>query len=218
MNFRTPSFLLLLIWTWNSASSQIKATVFKTTGDKISFVYKNGGMVLNDATDKNTIFAMNGEMYMEGSYAPVGLYIENRKVIHKAVVVNNPNVNFGINPQAVFFIDTENRAGLVRVQSRNEKKYKYAVEIAPMLLEDGKVNPALSRFNGKCKYRNGVGITKEGQVVFILASTRTTFSDFATLFQENGCVAAAFIDGGISQCWRPGKENYGQFGVIVRSK
>jgi uncharacterized protein YigE (DUF2233 family) len=208
---------IAFLWMMFLNASEPRPIVFKTTASKISFTYKKGGQSLNDAAAKTTKFAMNGEMYQE-DYSPVGLYIENREIINKAAIVNNNSVNFGINPQAVFFIDTNGKAGMVRVQNRNEKKYKYAVEIAPMLIENGVVNPILTRFNGNTRRRNGIGITKDGQVVFIVALQRTTFTEFAQLFKDNDCISAAFVDGGISEYWTPTTTGFGgTYGVVVTS-
>ena len=160
---------------------------------------------------------MNGSMYQAGNYKPVGLYIENRKLIHEAHILNDNSVNFGINPQAVFFIDTNNKAGLVRVQQRNEKKYKYAVQIAPMLLENGQINSALSNFKGKTQRRNGIGVTANGEIVFILVPGETTLAGFASLFKQNGCTSAAYIDGFVSDYWTTDTKNNSRFGVIVKS-
>lgn len=195
-----------------------KEVVYKTIASRITFTYRQGGQTLNDAVTTTSKFAMNGEMYHE-DYSPVGLYIENRRLIHKVNIVNNNSINFGINPQAVFYIDTNNKAGMVRVQNRDEPKYKYAVQIAPMLIENGVVNPILSRFNGNTKRRNGIGITRDGQIVFIVAHQRTTFVEFAELFKKNGCIQAAFVDGGISEYWTPTATSFGgQYGVVVRSE
>jgi uncharacterized protein YigE (DUF2233 family) len=114
-------FLFLLLATIACRNNPPADVVFITSADKISFSYVPGGCRLANVAGTTTKFAMNGAMYAAGNYQPVGLYIQNRKLVHKATILNNPSVNFGINPQAVFFIDTNNRAGMVRVQQRNEK-------------------------------------------------------------------------------------------------
>jgi uncharacterized protein YigE (DUF2233 family) len=194
---------------------------YNTTADKISFHYMRSGQRIAHLNniDQSLKFAMNGAMYMAGTYAPVGLYVEKGRVIHHKVCVNDPSVNFGVNPQAVFYVDTNHRAGIVDAKKANVESYYYAVQIAPMLVMNGKINPAISGFNGKCKLRNGVGIKKDGSVVMLLAKCRTTFPEFAQLFIDAGCVTAAFIDGGISEAWTPAKDYYArEFGVMVGSR
>src|SRR5436189_4883871 len=119
---------------------QASETVFLTTASKISMSYVDGGSTLAGRVSKDDKFAMNGQMYKSPGYRPVGLYIENRKRISKLVLVDNPKTNFGITPQGVFFVDTNNVAGLVDAKKCNEKAYKYATQIAPIILIDGVVN------------------------------------------------------------------------------
>jgi uncharacterized protein YigE (DUF2233 family) len=177
-------FLFLLLATIACRNTPPADVVFITSADKISFSYVPGGCRLADVVGITTKFAMNGAMYAAGNYKPVGLYIQERKLVHKAIILNNPSVNSGINPQAVFFIDTNNRAGMIRVQQRNEKAYRYAVQIAPMLLENGIINPVLAGFKGKTVRRNGMGVTAGGKVVFILATRAITLAEFAGLFSS----------------------------------
>lgn len=210
-------YLIGLLITLLNHQEPPAEVAYTTTAEKIKMVYRKWGSRLSLMVDSTDKFAMNGQMYQIGNYAPVGLYVENRKIIHKANLVNNNSINFGINPQAVFFIDTFGKAGMVDAKKANAKSYQYATQIAPMLLINGEVNEILKGFKGKCRDRNGIGIKSNGEIVFLIAKKYTTFPEFADMFKDRGCVTAAFIDGGISEHWIPGKETYQDFGVIITS-
>jgi len=221
-------FSILLICSFQEPikrrhSSEI--VVFKTDASRIKFHYQHNGKRFGSirqlvAYDSSIKFAMNGAMFAAGDFAPVGLYVERNRVIHKLNLFENNSVNFGINPQAVFYIDRNGKAGLIDAKKSNPANYYYAVQIGPLFLNNGIINPKFSTgFNGKARLRNGIGITLNGKIVFILAKGLTTFTQLAQLFKDNGCITASYIDGGVSEMWKSGKEfGGGEFGVLVSSR
>lgn len=209
-------FIILLLTLANHQKPS--NILFFTTASKISFAFKSGGNYLDSSSSKDDVFAMNGQMFQADSYAPVGLYVENGKTIHRLNLVKNRAINFGINPQAVFYIDKNGNAGIVNAEKATPASYKYATQIAPMLLINGKVNPSILSFKGKCKKRNGLGITNDGKILMFISNKLTTFAEFAQIFKDHNCVSAAFIDAGISGYWTPNKESGQTFGVIIKSR
>ena len=83
-----------------------------------------------------------------------------------------------------------------------EKVY-YAVQSGPLLLEKGKTHPAFNKDLKSRLLRNGVGVTKEGRVVFAISDAKggkwPNLFEFADLFRSLGCDDALFLDGDISQ-------------------
>jgi uncharacterized protein YigE (DUF2233 family) len=151
--------------------------------------------------NKNLAYACNAGMY-DGTpdRQPVGLYIENGKKLRPLKKVNNDKVNFGMQPQGVFFIT---KAGVARVlavegyEKEKESDVRCATQSAPMLVIDGKVNSKLTKSTSTYT-RNGVGILKNGHVLLLFAKTPVTFQQFAKLFVEKGCTSALYLDGAIS--------------------
>ena len=156
-------------------------------------------------------FAMNAGMFTK-AYGPVGLYIENGKELRPVKISRNRKVNFGIQPQGVFFI----RNGQAAVASIPCKTtgMTYATQSAPMLVINGKINRNLPQ--GNLIVRNGVGVRKDGKVFFAVKWMR--FREFAQFFIDNQCVNALYLDGGVSEKWEKGDlfaTNGGPFGPMI---
>ncbi|TCJ12534.1 hypothetical protein EPD60_14770 [Flaviaesturariibacter flavus] len=198
---------------------------YVATAGRTAFFYRHAGSNISTlsrlaALQPRLRFAMNIQMYANGNsgYRPVGLYIENGQTITPLVRVNNPKVNFGMQPQAVIAITKDNRAVLVPLGEIKTSDYKYAVEIAPMLVINGAVNPKLTRAQSRY-IRNGVGILADGRILFAISREPVTFQELARFFVQQGCRSAAFIDGVVSQSWRPGAAPPydGEFAVMAGS-
>ncbi len=211
-------WFLFIFYFLQLLQTQPEEISYLTTADKISFDYVKGGSTLASMADPGDRFIMNAQMFRKPGYTPVGLFVSSRKKISDLRLVNNPSVNFGIQPQAVFFIDTNNKAGIVDAKKSNIQSYEWATQIAPMLLMNGEVNPNIKSFQGKTSRRNGIGITKDGSVLFLLVINSTTLPEFAELFKQKDCVSAAYVDGSVSDYWKPGVESYRPFSIVVKSK
>jgi uncharacterized protein YigE (DUF2233 family) len=167
--------------------------------------------------DKSIVFAMNGGMFLI-DYDPCGLYVEKGKMKFKPRIVNNPSLNFGMQPQGVFAITKDGKAVIDKATNLHISNYQYATQSAPILVIDGKINPKLTKSKSNY-YRNGVGITKDGKVVMALSNSLVTFQQFAQFFVDKGCVTAMYLDGAVSDYWMPGRdEPIGRgkgFGVLI---
>jgi uncharacterized protein YigE (DUF2233 family) len=225
-----PSYfykLLLVVLLTASSAPDTAAQNFDSyvaTAEKVSFYYKHNGSPIRTlpalgALHPEIRFAMNIQMFAGGrggSYYPVGLYIENGKLLNRLVRVNNPRVNFGMQPQCVFAITHGGKAILVPLDAVATNDYKWAVELAPMVVIKGAVNPKLTRSDSRY-IRNGVGILKDGRILFAISREPVTFQEFAAYFLSRGCTEAAYVDGVVSESWRRGeKPDYaGPFAVMA---
>jgi uncharacterized protein YigE (DUF2233 family) len=150
--------------------------------------------------DKRLTFATNGGMYAADlQHSPVGLYVENGQKLKPLRKVNNPKVNFGMQPQGVFLITKDNKAHVVDVNNPlvHSTNLKYATQSSPILVTNGKVNPKLTK-SKSATIRNGVGVKANGKVVLLVARDAVTFQEFAQLFIQQGCTSAMYLDGNIS--------------------
>ena len=144
-------------------------------------------------------FIMNAGMYdIPISAPPLGLFIENNKQLRPLRIVVNRKSNFGIPPAGVFYIAGSKAYVVVANKGDRFPDASFATQ-GPMLLIDGKINKNLMK--GSYVMRNGVGIRYDGKVVF--GCFRSNFIDFAAWFKEQGCRNALFLDGGISDYWKP---------------
>lgn len=163
---------------------------------------------------RKMLFAMNCGMYST-TYTPVGLYIEEGRQYSGIRRCHTAKANFCLQPQGVFYVRTDGRAGISTVQSFPAKGVRYATQSAPIVVQNGKVNPKLPR--GLQLIRNGVGIRKDGRVVLAISREGVNFHQFAQFFIAQGCTTAMYFDGNISQAYYPGRvtPGYASFGAMV---
>lgn len=147
--------------------------------------------------------AMNGGIY-DKAYAPLGLYIEKGRQLTPLNRASGGG-NFFIRPGGVFYLKGQS-AGIVSIDKfKPSPAIQYAVQSGPMLIENGKINWRLKPSASSRKLRNGVGITREGKVVFMLSARETNFYDFACYAQSKLNVRQMlYLDGTISKMYQKG--------------
>ena len=154
-------------------------------------------------------FAMNAGMYHEDR-TPVGLFVEEG-LQQSAINTNKGPGNFHMLPNGVFFQWREDgyRGAYVMESKRYDSDaahdvVAYATQSGPMLVIDNDIHPRFLPDSDSLKRRNGVGVTKEGEVYFVLADTPVRFYDFAMFFkQELNTPNALYLDGTISRLYAP---------------
>lgn len=170
-----------------------------------------------ESRNKKLVFAMNGGMYMEDR-APLGLYIENTKQMRRINTAHGSG-NFYLQPNGVFYITTNNKAGICKTEDfENKGKIKYATQSGPLLVVNGAINTVFTKGSVNTNVRNGVGILPTGEVVFAMSKSDVNFYDFAQYFQDLGCKYALYLDGFVSRTYLPQKnraQTDGDFGVII---
>ena len=151
--------------------------------------------------DGQVQMAMNGGIY-DKAYAPLGLYIEKGRQLTPLNRASGGG-NFFIRPGGVFYLRGQN-AGIVSINKfRASPAIRYAVQSGPMLIENGKINWRLKPSASSRKLRNGVGITGDGKVVFMLSARETNFYDFACYAQAKLNVRQMlYLDGTISKMYQ----------------
>ena len=93
------------------------------------------------------------------------------------------------------------------MESKRFLKYKAsvtnAVQSGPMLVIDGKIHRGFDK--SKSKYiRSGVGVQKDGMVIFAISENSVRFYDFADLYKSYfKCKNALYLDGAISKMYLP---------------
>lgn len=172
-----------------------------------------------DSGGRKLRFAMNCGMYTEDN-SPVGLYIESGKKLSAMKICNSRKANFCLQPQGVFYLTKDRRAGISTVSSFSYQNVAYAIEAAPMVVINGKENTTLPKQS--TYIRNGAGIRKDGKVVFAISNRRVTFPQLAQYFISQGCTTAVYFDGGVSRALLSdhsivpkGRGTRGGFGAMI---
>ena len=169
---------------------------------------------------------MNGGIFEPGGI-PSGLLVQDGKEMNP-VNRNKGEGNFFLQPNGIFLI-SDKGAAVIRTDEYPQKNVviKQAVQSGPLLLRGGKVHPAFNANSKSELHRNGVGVTKTGEVVFVMTDFHSekfvNLHQFAMLFKSLGCDDALFLDGDISQM-RSGADmekqsnSFGSIFAVVKDK
>lgn len=157
-------------------------------------------------------FAMNAGMFDPG-LKPVGLYIEQGREMVRANTRSGYG-NFHMKPNGIFYLSGD-RAGVLETRTflKARPPAEWATQSGPMLVIDGKLHPRFDRASTSLKPRNGVGVRRDGTVVFAISEGDVSFQAFGRLFQEGlKCPNALFLDGGsASSLYVPALNRRGNF-------
>jgi uncharacterized protein YigE (DUF2233 family) len=164
-----------------------------------------------EAKGEALTMAMNGGMY-HSDMRPVGLYVEAGAELAK-LSTSCGKQNFNLCPNGVFWIKdgkpavTETR----RYKKRNIQP-DFATQSGPMLVIEGKLHPRFKEDSDSRKIRNGVGVRKDGALVFAISNNYVSFFEFAVMFRDDlQTPNALFLDGTISSLHAPSIERADSF-------
>jgi uncharacterized protein YigE (DUF2233 family) len=174
-----------------------------------TYVKAHGGKLL---------FAANAGMFEPDSH-PVGLLLMNSNQV-SPLNLKDGTGNFYMKPNGVFEINEKAEAHIV--ESSEYAGFVtppvWATQSGPLMVYGGNIHPDLNADSKSLKIRSGVGVRKDGVVVFALSTGPVNFYDFAVLFLNKlKCPNALYLDGDISAFWVPdGKPQVGHsFGPIL---
>ena len=148
-------------------------------------------------------FAMNAGMFDEDG-RPIGLAVVEGAQVH-AINLRGGGGNFHLMPNGVFLVRKSGAASIVTSDA-----FKMAPDIAlatqsgPMLVIDGKLHPKFDPDGESRLIRNGVGITSDGNALFVISNEVVSFGKLARFFRD-GLHArnALYFDGSVSSLWDP---------------
>ena len=156
--------------------------------------------------------ATNGGIYSK-SFTPLGLYIENGKRYYR-LNRGKGGGNFFLLPNGVFYITDEGAAVVDAAGYNPRQKVRYAIQSGPMLVRNGRLHLRFIESSASLYVRNGVGVDREGRVVFAISDLPVNFHDFATLFRDRlDAPNALYLDGSISAMYAPELNRYGGWGI-----
>ena len=171
-------------------------------------------------------FAMNAGMFHE-DFTPVGLYVEDGQESHPLVTSAGPG-NFGMLPNGVFCISGARPFAVIESKAFAAARpaCRHATQSGPMLVIGGALHPRFIPGSDSLKYRNGVGVSADGQrAVFVISDDRVNFDSFGRLFRDVlQLPEALYLDGSISRLYAPqiGRDDggwpMGPIVAVVRAK
>jgi uncharacterized protein YigE (DUF2233 family) len=146
------------------------------------------------------LMATNSGIYSR-DFKPLGLHIENGKVLRPINRSRASGGNFSLIPNGIFLV-TKSGARVVETSEYQQIKEPviYATQSGPLLVHNGQLNPSFSMGSQNRKLRSGVGVDRKGVVIFAISKDPINFFDFADFFNlQLDCPNALYLDGTISQ-------------------
>jgi len=177
-----------------------------------------------NAQGEKLLFAANAGMY-EPDLRPVGLLMQNGSET-SPLNLNDGTGNFYMKPNGVFVINEKHDALIVESGDYAGllTPVVWATQSGPLLVHGGDILPDFIEDSKNRKIRSGVGVRKDGTIIFALSRQPVNFYNFAALFLTHcKCPNALYLDGDISAFHVPGlKEDvphtFGpMFGVVEKA-
>ncbi|MBI5384212.1 MAG: phosphodiester glycosidase family protein [Verrucomicrobia bacterium] len=158
------------------------------------------------ARSKELKFAINAGIYSREG-APVGLHVEDGRTLRPLNLGDGESGqwNFYLKPNGVFYV-AEGKPGIAESAqfAKLELRPSLACQSGPLLVSDGKIHPAFQPDSKNLHWRSGVGVTRDGRLVFAISKQALRFYDFARLFKEPlRCDHALYLDGDICAIYLP---------------
>lgn len=148
--------------------------------------------------------AMNAGMFHEDR-SPVGLYVENGEEEMRIITSDGPG-NFGLLPNGVLCLE-DGQATVVesRAFAESPQPCRHATQSGPMLVIDGELHPRFLRDSDSYNIRNGVGVSAEGDRMWMVISDQAVnFHHFARFFRDYlETPNALYFDGRVSRLYAP---------------
>ncbi|MEF2072168.1 phosphodiester glycosidase family protein [Consotaella aegiceratis] len=163
-----------------------------------------GFRAMADSLPAPPLLAVNAGMF-DHDYRPVGLAVQDGVQIAPISTADGPG-NFHMKPNGIFFIEGGKAAVRPTDRYRAEGHAPdLATQSGPMLLIDGELHPRFIKGSDSRFVRNGVGVSEDGRIVYLVLSRQpVNFWDFALFFRDRlSCRDALFLDGQISGLFYP---------------
>lgn len=186
--------------------------LFAASAERIGLVWRN-----QDGAPLEQLEAARAEIEADGrvvdlilnaglfkpDLSPAGLHIENGAEL-VPINLNAGSGNFHLMPNGVFYIDA---AGAAVVESNayagSSVQPRLAVQSGPMLTIDGEIHPAFGKDSTSRFIRNGVGVDRDGAVVFMMSTRPVTLWEFASSFLVADVPNSLYLDGSLARMEEP---------------
>ena len=171
--------------------------------------------------DERLEFAVNAGIF-EPSFMPTGLHVSDGRTVvdlnlqeFKKSRKGEFTPNFYLKPNGVFYVLDDGTPGVLESSQLRTVRFRSKIRIAsqsgPLLVQEGRIHPILTKDSTSTRHRNGVGVTKDGSIVFACTVSDperglSNLYHFASLFTEKLlCPNALYLDGDISYIFIRGK-------------
>src|ERR1044071_7878497 len=154
---------------------------------------------IDSVKGKSLVLIVNGGMFQK-DLRPLGLYVSRGKTYMRIKRDTTGYENFYMQPNGIFMIDKNSKPAVVTTKEYSDPTVTLATQSGPMLVTKGMINCNFNEGSPNLNIRNGVGVNKEGHIIFVNSDDVVNFYDFAQLYRDKlGCQNALYLDGFVSQ-------------------
>ena len=163
------------------------------------------------AKGEKLLAVMNAGIY-EKTHRPLGLHVENGKVLRTINTRTRGYGNFYLQPNGIFFLE---RGGFGKVRARildtgtferSNLSPLEATQSGPTLVLNGRINPVFARNSSNRLIRNAIGVESGTRVHLVLSDDPVNFYDLARFFRDTlKSKNALYLDGNVSSLYVPGE-------------
>jgi len=138
---------------------------------------------------------------------PIGLYIENRRVMRHLNTRRDGYGNFYLQPNGVFVIGDQEAAiystdEFAADLDANISASRYATQSGPILIRHHAINSLFAENSENRFVRNGVCLVSQGEFVLVRSQRPISFFAFAKQLRDAwNCSDAIYLDGSISRLY-----------------
>lgn len=158
------------------------------------------------ARGERLVFAANAGMF-EADFRPVGLLVQDGAET-APLNLRDGDGNFYLKPNGVFLINAKRRAMIVESSTYPALLIpaQWATQSGPLLAQRGDVHPDFMEGSRNLTIRDGVGVRRDGRVVFAISRLPVNLYDFALFFvRRENCPDALYLDGHVSSFYAGGR-------------
>lgn len=151
------------------------------------------------------VFAANAGMFQPDA-KPVGLLVQDG-VEQSPLNLSDGTGNFYLKPNGVFVINSKHEAHVMESSNYTAllSPAKWAAQSGPLMVNEAEIHPDFIEDSANKKIRSGVGIRRDGMIIFALSAEPVNFYHFASFFLSGlKCPNALYLDGEISAFYVPG--------------
>lgn len=176
---------------WRSDTGQ----VYGSLGALAAALRKQGKML---------VCGTNGGIFDEAQ-RPLGLYIENGRLLRRPNLRRNAYGNFYLQPNGVFVLYAEHAEIVTTAEYQAKPDAEkhlvvFANQSGPILIRNGELNPLFTPGSTNTTTRNAVCVRSSTRIMLVTAQDPVSFHDFARVLKDRfGCQSALYLDGTISK-------------------
>jgi uncharacterized protein YigE (DUF2233 family) len=202
--------LLIGVWTLGGAEVAYRGTTYLVARISLYWLDPDGrrfGQLCAvqhflEGRGRRVRLLMNAGIF-DPTGTPNGLVIIDGKV-RRPLNRSAGTGNFYLRPNGVFFVEGDRAAVRTTAEFAQERTVpRLAIQSGPLLLRGGVTHPAFRADSTSRLHRNGVGVRRDGTVLFAITEFDQphwpNLWEFADFFRSQGCDDALFLDGDISQ-------------------